>query len=291
MSGWTRQLKGPETLKIIVSALLCATVCLPVFASDVVISTGGRGGSYFATGERLAGVLVEYDYQAKAVKSKGSIENIERVVSGEASLGFTQLDALAWWMNRNPEQADSLKVLGNLYPECVYVAVNSNGAIDDEGDLQNRRTKIAVQKRGSGSAVSWSYMQELEPDFSYGSTHFQGGLQLLNELANNPKGEINAFLWVSDPSNLEQRYLKTVLENDDLKLVDIKDWDLNDEHPELGRSIYRFEKPDVAKGLLNDTELSTICMDAVVVGSPAADDDMLDDVVDVLTLNRARLFD
>jgi len=151
--------------------------------------------------------------------------------------------------------------------------------------------RIAVQKQGSGSAVSWSYMQELETDFSSGSTFFQGGLQLLNELANNPEGEINAFLWVSDPTNLEQRYLKTVLENDDLKLVDIEDWDLNDKHPELGQSIYRFEEPDVAKGLIFDTELNTICTDAVVVGSSAADDDMIDDVVDVLTLNRGRLFD
>lgn len=278
-------------MKTLVTTLLFASVTLPAFAADVVISTGGRGGSYFATGERLAEVLVEYDYEAEAVKSAGSVENIDRVASGEATLGFTQLDALAWWMNRNPEQAGNLKVLGNLYPECVYIAVNKNSVVTDEGDLQNKNTKIAVQKRGSGSAVSWAYMQELEKDFSNGATHFKGGLQLLNELANNPKGEINAFLWVSDPTNLDQRYLKTVLENDNLDLVDIKDWDLNDEHPELKRSIYRFEEPDVAKGLLFDTELSTICMDAVVVGNADADDDMIDDVVDVLTLNRARLFD
>jgi len=104
-------------LKILIIAALGTSLLLPAFADDVVISTGGRGGSYFATGEKLAEVLLEYDYQASAIKSKGSIENIERVASGEASLGFTQLDALAWWMNRNPEQAGDLKVLGNLYPE------------------------------------------------------------------------------------------------------------------------------------------------------------------------------
>ena len=277
-------------MKTLVTTLLCASFTLPVFAADVVISTGGRGGSYFATGEKLAEVLVEYDYQAESVKSAGSIENIERVAGGEATLGFTQLDALAWWMNRNPDQASSLKVLGNLYPECVYVAINKNSVVRDEGDLKNKNAKVAVQNRGSGSAVSWSYMQELEPDFANGATHFKGGLQVLNELAMNPKGEINAFLWVSDPTNLEQRYLKFTLENDDLELVDITDWDLNDEHPELKRSIYRFEEPDVAKGMLFDTELETICMDAVVVGSADAENEMLDDVVDVLTLNRARLF-
>lgn len=278
-------------MKTLLVALTGLAVSLPVFAQDVVISTGGRGGSYFATGERLAGVLEEYDYTAGAVKSRGSIENIERVATGEATLGFTQLDALAWWLIRNPEQADNVKVLGNLYPECVYVAVNVDGAIDDEDDLQSSKAKVAVQKRGSGSSVSWAYMQDLEPDFAKGSTYFQGGLQLLNEMASNPDSEVNAFVWVSDPLNLDQRYLKTVLDNDQLELVDIKDWDLNDKHPELGRPIYRFEEPDVAKGLIFDKELNTICMDAVVVGSASADGDMIDDVVDVLTLNRNRLFD
>ncbi len=278
-------------MKKLLTAIVISAVSLPVLAQDVVISTGGRGGSYFSTGEKLAGILSEYDYPAKSVKSKGSIENIERVASGEATLGFTQLDALAWWMNRNPESAGNLKVLGNLYAECVYVAVNTKGPIDDEGDLQSDSAKVAVQKRGSGSAVSWSYMQDLEPDFAKGTTYFQGGLQLLNELANTPDGEINAFLWVSDPLNLDQRYLKTVLENDNLKLVDITDWDLNDKHPELGRPIYRFEEPDVVKGMVFDKELNTVCMDAVVVANADADDDMLDDVVDVLTVNRGRLFD
>ena len=278
-------------MKTLISALVISAVSLPVLAEDVVISTGGRGGSYFSTGEKLAEILVEYDYKADSVKSQGSIENIERVTSGEATLGFTQLDALAWWMARNPGKVDNLKVLGNLYSECVYVAVNKDGPVSDEDDLQSKAAKVAVQKRGSGSSVSWAYMQDLEPDFAKGTTFFQGGLQLLNEVAGNPDGDINAFLWVSDPLNLDQRYLKTVLENDNLKLLDIKDWDLNDKHPELGRPIYRFEEPDVAKGLVFDTELSTICMDAVVVANADADDDMLDDVVDVLTVNRGRLFD
>ena len=106
-------------------ALLGVFLCAPAFAQDIVITTGGRGGSYFATGEKLAEVLKEYDYSAEAVKSDGSVENIERVASGEAALGFTQLDALAWWIGRNEEQAGKVKLLGDLFPECVYVAVNA----------------------------------------------------------------------------------------------------------------------------------------------------------------------
>lgn len=277
-------------MKMTFIALALTLASSQVIANEVVISTGGRGGSYFATGEQLATILTEFDYKTKVVKSKGSVENIDRVANSEASLGFAQLDAVAWWMTRNPKRTKDIKVLGNLYPECVYIAVNKDGPIDDEGDLQTDKGKIAVQKKGSGAAVTWEYMRGLNSSYSKSQTFYQGGMQVLSELASKPDGDINAFLWVSNPEKLDQRYLKTVLNNDQLELIDVDDWDLNDKHEALGRSIYRFEKPDVQKGFLNDKEVNTICMDSVVIASKYADDDMVDDVADVLINNRARLF-
>ncbi len=262
-------------------------------AENVVITTGGRGGSYFQTGERLAAVLEEYDYETEVQRSRGSVENIERIANNEAAIGFTQLDALAWWMNRNPAPADNkrIKVLGNLFPECVYIAVNKKGPIGDEDDLQSDKGKIAVQKRGSGSAVTWEYMRELEPGYAKSQILFKGGMQLLVQLADNPDGDINAFMWVSNPQNLDQRFLKTVLNNENLELIDVDDKDLNDKFKPLDRAIYRFEEPEVAKGFILDEEVETICMDAVVVASVSADDEMLDDVADILINHRNRLFE
>ncbi|MCB1754413.1 MAG: hypothetical protein KDJ38_02755 [Gammaproteobacteria bacterium] len=278
--------------KSLTAALLLLCVSTPLLATNVVITTGSRGGSYFATGEKLATILSEYDYTATVEKSRGSIENIERVANGEAAIGFTQLDALAWWMNKNPTPPDGkpFTVLGNLFPECVYIAVNKKGPIDDEDDLQSDKGRIAVQKRGSGSAVTWEYMRMLEPGYAESQTIFQGGMQVLAQLADNPDGEFNAFMWVSDPQNLDQRYLQTVLNNENLKLIDVDDKDLNDKFEPLGRPIYRFEEPDVAKGLIMDQEINTICMDAVVIAGKSADDDMLDDVADILINHRNRLF-
>lgn len=277
-------------MKMTLIALALTMASSQVIASEVVISTGSRGGAYFSTGEQLGEILSEYDYEPKVVKSKGSVENIERVASGEAAIGFAQLDAVAWWMARNQDKAKDVTVLGNLFPECVYIAVNKDGPIGDEGDLQTEKGKIAVQKRGSGAAVTWGYMRELNNDYAFSQTFYKGGMQVLSQLASQPDGDINAFLWVSNPDKLDQRYLKTVLNNDQLKLIDVDDWDLNDKHALLGRSIYRFEEPEVKKGFLNDQEVKTICMDSVVISSKTADDDMLDDVADVLINNRARLF-
>ncbi len=271
-------------------ALALTMASSQIIASEVVISTGGRGGSYYATGEQLAIILSEYDYQPKVEKSKGSVENLDRVASGEAALGFAQLDAVAWWMTRNPEKANEFTVLGNLFPECVYIAVNKDGPIGDEDDLQTNKGKIAVQKKGSGAAVTWEYMRDLNSGYANSQTLYQGGMQVLSKLASQPDGDVNAFLWVSNPEKLDQRYLNTVLNNDQLELINVNDWDLNDKHEELGRAIYRFEEPEVQKGFLNDQEVKTICMDAVVIASKSADEDMLDDVADVLINNRTRLF-
>ncbi len=277
-------------MKTALLTLFMINASINALAAEVVISTGGRGGSYYATGQQLSSILQEYDYETKVLKSKGSVENIDRVAKGEAALGFTQLDALAWWMNRNPEKSKQLSVLGNLFPECVYIAVNTDGPIDDEGDLQTDKGKIAVQKRGSGAAVTWEFMRDLNPKYAKSQTIYKGGMQLLSQIASQPDGDVNAFLWVNNPENLDQRYLKTVLNNDQLKLINVNDWDLNDKHEGLGKAIYRFEKPDVKKGLLNDQEVNTICMDSVVIASKSANDDMLDDVADVLINNRTRLF-
>ncbi len=277
-------------MKMTLIALTFAITSCQAIANEVVISTGGRGGSYYATGEKLATILSEYDYQPKVQKSKGSVENIDRVASGEAALGFAQLDAVAWWMQRHPEKAKEFTILGNLFPECVYIAVNKDGPISNEGDLQSDRGKIAVQKRGSGAAVTWEYMRDLNKGYAKSQTFYKGGMQVLSQLASQADGDINAFLWVSNPEKLDQRYLNTVLNSDQLELIDVDDWDLNDKHVGLGRSIYRFAEPEVKKGFLNDQEVKTICMDSVVVASKKADDDMLDDVADVLINNRNRLF-
>ncbi|MDO6459167.1 TAXI family TRAP transporter solute-binding subunit [Granulosicoccaceae sp. 1_MG-2023] len=265
-------------------ALLLLISSPAAMAADVTITTGGKGGSYYSTGEKLADMLRGFDHDVTVERSAGSVENIKRVASGEATLGFTQLDALAWWMGRNPSPAGQspVKVLGNLFSECVYIAVNRKGPISNEGDLETDKARIAVQKQGSGSAVTWEYMRELEPGYTKATVVFDGGMQALARLAAEPDGDINAFMWVNNPDSLDQRYLQTVLGNDALELIDVDDKDLNDKFEPLGRPIYRFEEPDVAKGLIFDDEIETICMDAVVIANPDTDDETLDDMADIM---------
>ena len=79
---------------LLASALALAFYGSAAVASDITITTGGKGGSYNTTGEKLAEMLRGFDHTVTVERSAGSVENINRVASGEATLGFTQLDAL-----------------------------------------------------------------------------------------------------------------------------------------------------------------------------------------------------
>lgn len=80
--------------KLIMAAIAVASLCLSnvAAAADVVITTGQQGLTYNAVyGVNLASVLSEYGYSSTVIPSKGSLDNLDKVASGTAQIGFTRL--------------------------------------------------------------------------------------------------------------------------------------------------------------------------------------------------------
>ncbi len=75
---------------------------------------------------------------------------------------------------------------------------------------------------------------------------------------------------------------QTVLKNKDLKLVGFNDKDLNDKLPTTGKPVYQFRTIDTEKGFLNDQEITTACVEAVIVARTDTDEDILESVSDAL---------
>ncbi len=138
--------------------LLVATLALSLQASAYTITTGGKSGAYFKVGNNLAKLVKG----GKVLESKGSVENLERLVSGEADIGIVQLDAYAWYLSKHPKASAKIEIMGDLFKECIHIAVNKNGKVQDEDDLQSEGATIAIGPQGSGTAVSWDYMMKLE---------------------------------------------------------------------------------------------------------------------------------
>ena len=161
-----------------------------VMADDLRISTGASGGTYHNVfGVNLADIMREQGFQPETLTSKGSAENLDRIVNGEADVGFTQADALALWLTKHP--GAGVEILGKLGQECVYLAVSDNGDVQDESDLDNAGASIAVGDQGSGSAMTWDYLRTLNEDYQSASTYYQGGIRALAKVKT---GELDAFL-------------------------------------------------------------------------------------------------
>lgn len=146
------------------AAIAVASLCLSnvVAAADVVITTGQQGLTYNAVyGVNLAGALTEYGYSSTVIPSKGSLDNLDKVASGTAQIGFTQADAYQFWRSRHGNEAQKVDIIGELADECVFVAAKKGGKVSDEGDLK-AGVKIAVGEPTSGSYASWQYLQSLE---------------------------------------------------------------------------------------------------------------------------------
>ncbi len=268
--------------KVSVLAITMILMCA-VSSYAVTITTGSKKGNYFKVGHRLSSAI---GGKNTVMTSKGSIENLDRLMDGTAQIGIVQMDAYAWYLNRHPEAANELEIMGHLYKECAYLAVQCKGKVRDEDDLQTvKDVTIAVGKKGSGTAISWDYMIQLEPKYKNAQVVFTGGTRALGKLAAK---QLDAVMWVTAP-RLDGKMATTVMKNKDLCLVGFNDMDLNDKLKSTGKPVYEFQKIDIAKGFFNDKEIKTTCVDAVIIARSDTDEDVLETISDIILNYRSTL--
>lgn len=257
-----------------------------VSATEIVnISTGEKGLSYDSVfGANMVQVLSEYGYKATTVRSKGSMQNNDRVASGEALLGFTQADAHALWLKQHPNEATNIEILGVIGSECLFVAVSETGTLKDEDGI-GEGTKVAIGSPDSGSNASWTYATTLESDYSKATVFNRGGIRSLASLTT---GKYDAFVFVTSGTNKQNKYFNAInSENSGLTLIDFDDYDLNDKLPN-GNAVYKFEDIVYSTGFF-DKSVEVPCTDILVIANVDANPDLLDDVAGVILTNKQRI--
>ena len=260
---------------IIATALTCAT-----YASAYTITSGGPSGTYYKVANNLSNIVPG----GAVLKSKGSIENLDRLKNKEADLAIIQADAMAWYFGKYPEMVSQIEVMGSLYKECVHIAVAKKGKVRNEDDLQKKGVTIAIGKQGSGSAVTWDYMMKLEPGYKKAAVSFTGGSRAFNKLARSTpdaNNTLDAVMWVTKPT-LNDKSLKAVINHPDLEMIAVNDKDLNDTYKPLGRPIYEFEGLPTKDGLFSSGKLTTPCVEALLVAHTDTDEEILDSVADII---------
>lgn len=118
------------------------------------IGTGGTGGIYYPLGGALASrlSLADSTRQYTAEVTGGSVENVNRVASGEMDMGMS----ISLTVHRayhggddNPSLKTNLRLLAPLYPNVTHILVASNSSITTLDQLRGRA--VSVGPPGSGT--------------------------------------------------------------------------------------------------------------------------------------------
>ncbi|MFJ4999379.1 TAXI family TRAP transporter solute-binding subunit [Microbacterium sp. NPDC088619] len=119
--------------------------------SQYEIAGGGSNGVYYAYGAEVARELSEsLGVSAAVAETAGSVDNLVRVSSGEALLGFAQGDAAADAVAGAGafDEALPVQAVARLYDEYLHVVVRADSDIVELGDLAGKTVSLGAENSG-----------------------------------------------------------------------------------------------------------------------------------------------
>jgi len=120
------------------------------------IATGPNDGTYFQIAQDIKNLAAKDGVELQVTPTKGSIENIRLLGSGQTDLAIVQLDALRFAVDvlkelKGLDLFEKIKVVLNLYPEEIHVLTNKKD-IQTFYHLEGKRVSVGTE--GGGSALS-----------------------------------------------------------------------------------------------------------------------------------------
>lgn len=241
----------------------------PALADDFVITTGGEGGGYERMGRLIAANIKKQASKSKVeldisvINSNGSIENIERLNSGDAHAAIVQADALNVMKPSIPFKAKK------AHTETVFWIYNIKNDFSDLEDVEGNEDVVIVLVDGSGAVVTMqSFVQEdggykVNYDSAVYADDLYDAFDIVSE-GTIDGVKVAGLLYVSNqiPSEVAMDFKGSVA------VGELTDSDFNDAEDVNGESLYENCEVDKAKtnGLASGWgDIDTVCLSAMVV--------------------------
>ncbi|WP_300377877.1 TAXI family TRAP transporter solute-binding subunit [Henriciella sp.] len=197
---------GPLTLLAIASIWLALSLVDPAPPSKITFASGGTGGAYYSLAEQYRDALADHGVDVEILETRGSIENLDLLMSGEAGVGFVQ-GGLA-----GPEHKDELRSLAGMFHEPFWVFVRDDVAAAEFGELSSVR--LAIGPEGSGTRALARDLQEAWggnwPDEAQAPESGAAAAEALQA------GDIDAAAF---SASINAPYIRTLLEDGSIKLL------------------------------------------------------------------------
>lgn len=149
------------------------------------IGTGGTAYTYYPVGGVIANAISKPPGSrecgeggscgvdgliASAVSSRGSVDNVNAIMSGLRNSGFAQSDVAYWAYTgtgtmEGKEPAKDLRTIAALFEEHIHLVALADSGIDSVADLKGKR--VSLDEPGSGTYVDAKLILEangLSPD-------------------------------------------------------------------------------------------------------------------------------
>jgi hypothetical protein len=241
------------------------------------INTGGEKGAYHTLfcPPLPAALSNEYFQSYKCTPSKGTLENIDRVLKNPTSLGFVQLDIYANEASKRQEEFKKLTVIrSDIACEGLWM-VTKNPALTNYGHILalSRRITFVLPAQASGSAATFAFLQMNDRDglgrVPEANIHYAAdATAVLNKVASSTNGAVGFFVQFADPDNANIRLIVekglTVIPVASRQILHLK---LND------RNIYQLQTFTLKPGglFVRAMEAITVCTPvAVIAETPEA---------------------
>ena len=189
--GW----RAAAALLALLVGLAGCSAGSPTESGPYVVAGGGKSGVYFAYAEQLAQAAAQsLDVDISAAQTQGSVDNLQRVASGEALVGFAQGDTAADAIEGSGAFSERLPItaLARVYDEYVHVVVPEDSDVQSIAELAGHTVSLGAE--GSGVQVIANRVLEaagVDPADVPGPA-----LGLDTSLGALKSGEIEAFFWV-----------------------------------------------------------------------------------------------
>ena len=171
-----KSLKAAAVGAVLVTGLATAAV-----AQDLkffTIGTGGTAYTYYPVGGVIANAISkppgsrECDAGgscgvegliASAVSSRGSVDNVNAILSGLRNSGFAQSDVAYWAYTgtgtmEGKEPATDLRTIAALFEEHIHLVALKDSDINSVADLKGKR--VSLDEPGSGTYVDANLIME-----------------------------------------------------------------------------------------------------------------------------------
>ncbi len=156
------------------SALLALGLAGNATAQDLkffTIGTGGTAYTYYPVGGVIANAISKPPGSrecgeggscgvdgliASAVSSRGSVDNVNAIISGLRNSGFAQSDVAYWAYTgtgtmEGKEPATDLRTIAALFEEHIHLVAMADSGINSVADLSGKR--VSLDEPGSGTYV------------------------------------------------------------------------------------------------------------------------------------------